>query len=164
MRPLTAALLIAIGSAGCVRPAANLVPLTAEHAAAIEDSARVFLAEFTRLSAAAQRDSLGALYSDRSDFRFLESGEVRYASASAIRAALTSVPAGTRIRTEYTDAMVQPLAPGLANVSARFATQFVDSTGAGFGFGGAISFILQHEPAGWRIVSGHSSAPVPRGR
>ena len=48
MRPLRAALMIVLGSVGCVRPAANL---TAEHAAAIEDSARVFLAEFTRLSA-----------------------------------------------------------------------------------------------------------------
>ena len=153
------ALMIMLGSVGCARPTADL---TAEHAAAIGDSARVFLAEFTRLSAAARWDSLGALYSDRTDFRFLESGEVRYPSAAAIRDALTSVPAGTRIRTEHTDVAVQPLAPGLAGVSARFATQFVDSTGAGFGFSGAISVTLQHESAGWRIVSGHSSAPVPR--
>lgn len=159
MRPLSAALMIVLGSVGCVRPAADL---TAEHAAAIADSARVFLAEFTRLSAAARWDSLGALYSDRTDFRFLESGEVRYPSAAAIREALTSVPVGTRMRTERTDVAVQSLAPGLVGVSARFATQFVNSTGAGFDVSGAISFTLQHEPAGWRIVSGHSSAPVPR--
>ena len=160
MRPLRATLVILLGSIGCVRPAADL---TAEHAAAIGDSARVFLAEFSRLSAAARWDSLGALYSDRTDFRFLESGEVRYPSAAAIRDAFASMPVGTRIRTENTDVAVQPLAPGVAGVSARFATQFLDSTGAGFRFGGAISLTLQHEPAGWRIVSGHSSAPVPRG-
>ena len=160
MRPLRATLVILLGSMGCVRPAADL---TAEHAAAIGDSARVFLAEFSRLSEAARWDSLGALYSDRTDFRFLESGEVRYPNAAAIRDAFAAMPVGTRIRTENTDVAVQPLAPGVAGVSARFATQFLDSTGAGFRFGGAISLTLQHEPAGWRIVSGHSSAPVPRG-
>jgi hypothetical protein len=144
---------------GCARqPAA----LSAAHATALGDSARAFLEEFTRLSAAAQWDSLSQLYSARSDFRFLESGVVRYNSAGAIREALRSVPAGTRIQTEYTNVAVQPMAPGLAGVSALFSTQFVDSAGRGFGFAGAISLTLQHEATGWRILSGHSSAPVPR--
>lgn len=160
MQARQAALVILLGSVGCARPNADM---SAEHAAAIGDSARVFLAEFTRLSEAAQWDSLGALYSERADFRFLESGEVRYADAAAIRAALTTMPAGTHIRTEHTDVVVQPLAPGVAGVAARFATQFVDSAGVSFGFSGAITLTLQHEPLGWRIVSGHSSAPVPRG-
>jgi len=146
---------------GCARPPG---PLSAEHAAALGDSARAFLTDFSRLSSTAEWDSLSQLYSARADFRFLESGEVRYASATAIRDALRAVPAGTRIRTEYSDVSVQPIAPGLAGVSALFATQFVDSAGAGFGFSGAMSLTLQHEPAGWRIISGHSSAPVPRGR
>lgn len=160
MRSQNAALIVLLASVGCVRPGADL---SAAHAAAIGDSARGLLAEFTRLAEAAQWDSLGALYSDRPDFRFLESGEVRYSSAAAIREALSSVPLGTRIRTEHTEVTVQPLAPGVASVSARFDTQFVDSAGPAFGFSGAISLALRHEPAGWRIVSGHSSAPVPRG-
>ncbi len=161
MRVLSTVLLALIVAIGCGRPPASL---SAEHAAAVGDSARAFLAEFTRLSEAAQWDSLSQLYSARSDFRFLESGEVRYASAAAIREALYSVPIGTRIRTEYSDVVVQPIAPGIAGVAALFATRFVDSSGGAFAFSGAITLTLQHEPAGWRIIAGHSSAPVPRGR
>ena len=145
--------------AGCTPSAASF---TAEHAVSIRDSAQALLAEFSRLSAAAHWDSLGALYSDRADFRFLESGSIQYASAAAVRAALAGVPAGQRIETRYDDVAVQALAPGLAVVAARFATEFRDSTTVLFGFGGAISLVLAHEAGGWRIVSGHSSAPVPR--
>lgn len=160
MRALMTALLTVLLAAGCARPPAAL---RADHAAAVADSARAFLVEFSRLSEAARWDSLGQLYSSRADFRFLESGEVRYASAAAIREALRAIPEGTRIRTEYTDVSVQPIAPGIAGVSALFTTRFVDATGGSFGFSGALSLTLQHEPAGWRIISGHSSAPVPRG-
>jgi hypothetical protein len=155
--PVLLALTIALACAR--RPSA----LSADHATALGDSARAFLTEFTRLSAAAEWDSLSQLYSARSDFRFLESGEVRYASASTIREALRALPPGTRIRTEYSDMAVQPMAPGLVGVSALFSSQFVDSAGGGFGFSGAISLTLQQESAGWRIIAGHSSAPVPRG-
>jgi hypothetical protein len=160
MQVRQAAFLLLLGSIACARPGADM---SAEHAAAIGDSARAFLAEFTRLSEDARWDSVAALYSQRADFRFLENGAVRYADAEAIRTALAMLPVGTRIRTEYSDVIVQPLGPGVAGVAAQFATQFVDSTGVTFGFSGAISMTLQHEPAGWRIVAGHSSAPVPRG-
>ena len=144
---------------GCATPSASL---SAEHAAAIGDSAQVFLSEFSRLSAAARWDSLGGLYSDRADFRFLESGAIQYSSAAAVRAALTGVAAGQRIDTRYTEVVVQALAPGFAVVNARFSTEFRDSSTVLFGFGGAISLVLAHESGGWRIASGHSSAPVPR--
>lgn len=136
---------------------------TAAHAAAVRDSATVFLAEFGRLSRAAQWDSVGALYSDRTDFRFLESGALQYASATAVRDALGGVPSGQRIESVYEDIAVQPVGPGVAVISARFTTRFVDSTTTLFSFGGALSLVLHHEAAGWRIISGHSSAPVRRG-
>lgn len=159
MRRLIAGFGIAGLTFGC---APSSVPLSEAHATAIADSAQTFLSEFTRLSAAARWDSVGALYSDRADFRFLESGAIQYSSAAAVRAALNGVAPGQHIVTRYDDVTVQALAPGLATVSARFSTEFRDSTAVLFGFGGAISLVLAHEPGGWRIVSGHSSAPVPR--
>jgi ketosteroid isomerase-like protein len=138
--------------------------LTDAHVAAMRDSVSAFLEDFRRFSAASQWDSLGALYSDRSDFRFLESGEVRYESAGAIRAAFRQVPPGVRIETTNRNVTVQPIAPGLAVVSSLFDTEFKDSARTQFGYGGALTMVVQHEPAGWRIVSGHSSAPVPRGQ
>ncbi|MFN0181912.1 MAG: nuclear transport factor 2 family protein [Gemmatimonadales bacterium] len=123
----------------------------------------IFLTDFQRLSASAQWDSLGALYADSPDFRFLESGEIQYRDVAAIREALRSVSPGTRIETRYEDVVVLPLAPGVATVSGRFATRFVDAAGGGFAFAGAISLVVRHDRTGWRIVAGHSSAPVPRG-
>ncbi len=63
MQARNAALLILLGSVACAQPRAEL---SAEHAAAIADSARVFLADFTRLSENARWDSLAALYSKSS--------------------------------------------------------------------------------------------------
>ncbi len=87
---------------------------------------------------------------------------MQYLSAAAVRAALAGVAVGQRIETRYDEVAVQALAPGLAVVNARFATEFRDSTTLLFGFSGAISLVLTHESEGWRIASGHSSAPVPR--
>jgi hypothetical protein len=137
---------------------------TEAHAEAMRDSVGVFLEDFRRYSAASQWDSLGALYSDHADFRFLESGELRYESATAIRAAFQQVPVGVRIETTNRNVTVQPIAPGLAVVSSLFDTQFKDSVRTQFGYSGALTMVVRHEPAGWRIVSGHSSAPVPRGQ
>jgi ketosteroid isomerase-like protein len=132
--------------------------------AAIRDSVAAALAAFQRHSSAGQWDSLAALYSTDAGFRFLESGESRYRTASAIREALNTVPPGTQINTTYRDTEIDPLAPGLASVTTLFETAFADSSGkAMFSFGGALSMVWAHEAGGWRIRSGHSSAPVPRG-
>lgn len=148
-------------AAACAEPAPAF---TEARAAAVRDSATAFLAEFRRLSTAAQWDSVGRLYSDRPDFRFLESGQIQYTSAAAIRGAFSGVPAGQRIETDYDDVTVLALAPGVAVVTGRFTTRFADSTRTLFSYGGALSLVLHHETAGWRIVSGHTSSPVPRGR
>lgn len=161
VRRLPRSLLLLVLTAGCGHPPA---PLSAEHAAAIADSARGFLSEFTRLSEAAEWDSLTQLYSTRDNFRFLENGRVQYTSAAAVRDALHSLSPGTRIRTDFSDVAVQPIAPGATGVTARFTSLFVDSAGGAFSFSGALSLLLEHESGGWRIITGHASAPVPRER
>jgi hypothetical protein len=70
MRAMNTALLTLLLAVGCTRPPASL---SADHAAALGDSARAFLAQFSRLSEAAQWDSLSELYSARADFRFASS-------------------------------------------------------------------------------------------
>ena len=137
--------------------------LTDSHAEAIQDSVAAALSQFRRYSAAAEWDSVGALYSDVPAFRFFESGQLRYGSAAEVRSALGNLPAGMSITTDYRDTEIQALAPGLALASTMFETTFSDSTGARFGFGGALTMLWVHEPGGWRILNGHSSAPVPRG-
>ncbi|MGQ0648102.1 MAG: nuclear transport factor 2 family protein [Gemmatimonadaceae bacterium] len=116
-----------------------------------------------RYAAQANWDSLVSVYSADSSFRFFESGALQYPSATAIREALRAVPRGTRIETRYDQTQIMPLAPRLAHVSTLFHTEFVGTAGSEFSFGGAVTMLWRHESVGWRILFGHSSAPVPRG-
>lgn len=134
-----------------------------EHAAAIRDSVQAAMTQFQGYSARAQWDSLAGLYSQADSFRFLESGTIRYDSRAAIREALGSLPPGTSVTTNYRDLRIDPIGPGVAMVTGLFETTFADSAGQGFGFGGGLSLLWMHEADGWRIRSGHSSSPVPRG-
>ena len=148
-----------LGIAACTAPAPAPAPaFGAAHAAAVRDSASAFLEQFGRLSRAAEWDSLGALYSDRPDFTFLESGLVQYASAQAVREALRSVPPGQFIDTQYDTLTIVPLAPGVAVVSGTFTTRFAERAGDAvqtlFSYGGALSLVLHHEPDGWRVARG----------
>jgi len=147
-------------ASACAQPPATL---TDAHRTAIRDSVTTFLAAFNRHGAQAHFDSLGALYSTDPTFRFLESGGIQYTSAQAIRDALAAIPPGTRIENTHREVAIEPLAPGLASVTALFDTRFADASGNGFSFGGALSLLVRHDSTGWRIIGGHSSAPAPRG-
>ena len=137
--------------------------LTDSHAAAIQDSVASALMQLRQYSAAAQWDSVGTLYSHSPGFRFFESGRLEYESAAEVRSALASLSGGMSINTDYRDTEIHAIAPGLAVASTLFETTFSDSDGGGFTFGGALTMLWVHEPGGWRILNGHSSAPVPRG-
>ncbi|MCY3598650.1 MAG: nuclear transport factor 2 family protein [Gemmatimonadetes bacterium] len=136
--------------------------MTEPHAAAIRDSVAAALQEFRDLGTAADWEAVGDFYSESPHFRFYENGALQYRSAADVRAALGAFPPETRIRTDYRDTDVVALAPGLAHVRARFESTFTGADGSAFGFGGAVTMIWAHETGGWRILSGHSSAPVPR--
>lgn len=156
-----ASLVVALLVLGCSgEPDAGLTP---GHAAAIEDSVTRALESFRRYSESAEWDSLAGLYSTDPGFRFAESGAVQYGSAEEVRAALAGIPSGTTISTSLEDPHIHPVAPGVAVLTAPFRTAFVDSSGGGFDFGGVLTLVWVHEPGGWRIRAGHSSAPVPRG-
>lgn len=95
--------LVSIAALGAVLVAACDVlagpPLTAMHAAAIQDSAQATLDAFRRYSAAGQWDSLAGLYANDANFRWLEQGVIQYRSPAQIRQALARVPPTTRIET-----------------------------------------------------------------
>ncbi|MDE2720358.1 nuclear transport factor 2 family protein [Candidatus Palauibacter polyketidifaciens] len=142
---------------------ADAAPLPEAHAAAIRDSVAAAMQEFRDLGTAADWEAAGDFYSESPNFRFYENGVLQYRSAADVRAALGAFPPGMRIETEYRDTDVVALAPGLAQVRARFESTITGADGSSFGFDGAVTMIWAHETGGWRILSGHSSAPVPRG-
>lgn len=108
-------------------------------------------------------EAAGDFYSDSPAFRFYENGELRYESADDVRAALADLGLGAQLTTEYSDTDIEPLAPGLAQVRSRFESTLRGEDGSEISYGGAVTMLWVHERGGWRILSGHSSAPVPRG-
>ena len=159
-----AAALGALGLGAC-QPGDAPRPLTAAHAAAIRDSVQATLDAFLRYSAAGQWDSLGGLYDEGPEFRWMEQGVVQYRSAAQMRQALRRVSPGTRIETTHHDTEIVALAPGAASVATAFHTRFVDPRNpAGLEFGGVITMVLAHREPGWRIVVGHASSPASQNR
>lgn len=154
------AFLAALATFGCQPQPAQL---SETHAAAIRDSVSATLEEFRAMGIASAWEAAGDFYSDSPSFRFYENGELRYGSADDVRAALAALGQGTQITTEYSDTDIEPLAPGLAEVRSRFESTLRGEDGFEFGYGGAVTMLWVHETGGWRILSGHSSAPVPRG-
>ena len=128
----------------------------------MRDSVTAAVERFRQLAESGQWDSVGTLYSDATGFRFAESGAFQYGSAADVRAALAQLPPGVRIETTYHDVQVDPVAPGVAVVSALFESTFAGNDGMAFSFSGALTLVWAHEPDGWKIRSGHSSSPVPR--
>lgn len=153
-------IVLAATAPGCAAPSPSFHDA---HRDAIRDSVAAAMAQFARYSSAAQWDSLAGLYSTATGFRFLESGVIQYRSQEAVRAGLDGVPPGMNITTTYQELEIDPVAPGVATATGLFKTTFADSTGFQFGFEGALTLVWTHEADGWRIRSGHSSAPVPRG-
>ena len=147
--------LMLLASARC---ATSSPGLSADHAAAIQDSVRSALGDYRRHAAAAQWDSVVRLYSADSTLRWIEDG--RRADGAAIRRALTSLPRGMRVETTYDSMQVVALAPGIAALTTYYRTRFV-GTPTPVQFAGAISMVWAHEAGGWRIRSGHSSSTTP---
>lgn len=159
---LPVACLALCANLGC-GPDADPASLSEAHAAAIRDSvARAFDA-FRELGSGADPTAAAHFYSASPAFRFYESGTLRYESAADVRAALEGLGPGMRITTEYSDTDIEALAPGLALVRSLFESTLREGGGFEFTYGGAVTMLWASEPGGWRILSGHSSAPVPRG-
>ena len=148
---ITVAALLA--TVACVGSSREISP---NRALAIQDSVRVALAAYRRYAAAAQWDSLVRLYTTDSTFRWIEDGH--RARGPAVRRAFTSVPPGVRIETNYDSTDIVALAPGLAVLTTYYDTRLVGPMSAHYS--GAISMVWSHQPAGWRIVGGHSSSAV----
>ena len=159
---LMAACLALCASPGC-QTDADPGGLSEAHAAAIRDSLSSALDAFRELGSGPDPTAAAGFYSESPAFRFYENGALRYESAAEVRAALEAVGAGMRITTEYTNTDIEALAPGLALVRSLFESTLRGVGGLAVTYGGAMTTVWVHEADGWRILSGHTSAPVPRG-
>ncbi|MXX34941.1 MAG: nuclear transport factor 2 family protein [Gemmatimonadetes bacterium] len=159
---LAAAWLALCASLGC-QPDTDADRLSEAHAAAIRDSVSSALEAFRELGSGPDPAEVGRFYSESPAFRFYENGALRYESAADVRAALMALGPAMRITTEYSDVDIEALAPGIALVRSLFESTARGDGGSAFTYGGAMTTVWVHEADGWRILSGHTSAPVPRG-
>ena len=160
-RALTAVCLALCATSGCRRDA-DPAGLSESHAVAIRDSVSNTLDAFRELGSGPDPTAVAGFYSQSPAFRFYESGELRYESAAGVRAALEGLGPGMRVTTEYSDTDIEALAPGVALVRSLFESTLEGEGGFAFTYGGAMTTVWVHEADGWRILSGHTSVPVPR--
>ena len=158
---LTAACLALCACLGC-RPGPDSVALSEAHAAAIRDSVSSALDAFSERGSGPDPSAAAGFHSESRAFRFYENGALRYESAAEVRAALEGLGPAMRITTEYSDIDIVALAPGLALVRSLFESTLRGEGEFTFTYGGAMTTVWVHEADGWRILSGHTSAPVPR--
>ncbi|MDE0358498.1 MAG: nuclear transport factor 2 family protein [Gammaproteobacteria bacterium] len=158
---LAAACLALCATSGC-RPDPDPAGLSEAHAAAVRDSVSNALDAFRELGSSPDPTAVASFYSESPAFRFYESGALRYESAADVRAALEGLGPGMRVTTEYSSTDIEALAPGVALVRSLFESTLEGEDGFAFTYGGAMTTVWVHEADGWRILSGHTSAPVPR--
>ena len=131
--------------------------------AEVEDAVASFLDAYRLAIETRDAALLQTMYVADGRFQWIEDGEVRYGSADDVLAGLASLPADAAIRTDYNGREIVPVGNAGASVSTRFRTVMGEGPSA-FEFGGMMTMVLEEGPAGWRIVSGHTSSPRQPGR
>ena len=162
MKQRTAAIAIIFVTLVSLSCSADRIDLTSSQIAEITDEVLNSSQQMRRYSSLGDWDSMKAFYSDSPNFRFYENGTLQYASAEDVRTALSNLPSSTTIQTEYEDTEVRVLSSHLVIVGALYQSHYSDSSGVSFKWNGALSAIWTKEGEEWRILSGHSSAPLPR--
>lgn len=142
-------------SASCMPSSEDLSP---ERRQAIRDSVGTFLDDWVDRIEALDVDGIAGFYSADEAFRWIEDGRVRYRSRDEVGASLGGLEAqlsGLDFRWE--SRRIDPVGPGAAVVTGIFDQTFEFRGGGGFGFRGAVSAVVRHEPGGWRFLVGHTS-------
>jgi len=153
--------LVTVLSSACSAPS---VTLTDAHALAIGDSLRTTLASYAGSANAADRDSLIRFYNDSPEFLWAANGKIGTRSVSAMRTVFASLAPYKSWHVEYKDPVIHALAPGIASVATEYEQTLADSAGRTITYAGALTMIWVNTTAGWKIVEGHSSSPMPTDR
>lgn len=145
-----------------VQPIPDTPTLSAAGEAAIRDSVKAVLNDFT--SKLSKKDFVGAgnLYSDDSSFSWIENGALGFQSAKAVRASLKTLSNIPEIKLSYYETQISVLAPKVATVRTEFSQTFNDKPGRGTTYGGFLTMTIVREKDGWKILNGHTSSRKPR--
>lgn len=161
MRMIGVCVTATIVAIGCQSSATTEV--SEPHASAMRDSVLAFLSTW---SVEEDQESWGVLverYADDPDFVWVEDGRVAYSSVDEISDAARGLKVSyTSEATDFIEPSVTPLAPGIANVTARFETTLGREAGADVRYGGAMSMTVVNTEDGWKVLQGHTSSERTR--
>ena len=146
--------------AGCA--STPLPDLNHEERAAVEQQVRDFLGKYRAAIESRQIEALRALYVNDDRFAWFEDGSERYSTPNDVVQALSALPQNMSLHTEYSGTRVLVLSRDLAMVRSSFQTRLGEAGQEGFSFGGAMTMLVERDPEGWKIVSGHTSTARPR--
>ena len=118
---------------------------------------------FRELGSGPDPTAVGGLCSESPAFRFRGSAALRCVSAADLRAALRGPGSAVRITTECSDIDIEAPAAGVALVRYLFESALRGEGGFASTCRGAMTTVRVQEADGWRILSSHTSAPLPRG-
>ena len=156
------ATLNACGTSSPPKSGTDSTTLSAAGSAAVRDSVKAVLKDFTNRMSTKDFDGAGKLYSDDSSFSWIENGSLSFRSAKDVRSSLQSLRSIPEIKLAYYETQIEVLAPKVATVRTEFSQTFVDRPGRGTTYGGFLTMTVVREAAGWRILNGHTSSRKPR--
>ncbi|MEP6765885.1 MAG: nuclear transport factor 2 family protein [Gemmatimonadaceae bacterium] len=145
-----------------VKQVSDRQSLSAAGEAAIRDSVKAVLGEFTSKMSKKDFDGAGRLYSDDSSFSWVENGSLGFQNAKDVRASLKTLSNIPEIKLSYYETQISVLAPKVATVRTEFSQTFSDKPGRGTTYGGFLTMTMVREKDGWKILNGHTSSRKPR--
>jgi len=136
--------------------------LTPAHRDAIVDSVQTMVSAWRDAFNARDFARAASFYATDSAFRWFENGDLKFASAAALRdTMLAEAPTFRSLSMSLQGVTITPVAPGVAEFSATFTETVVDTAGKTMGIAGAVSATAVHGGSGWRFLVGHSSTLLP---
>jgi SnoaL-like domain len=129
----------------------------------LHSDVETFLNAYLNAIASRDTEALRSQLVDSPRYVWAEDGAVRYRSVDEMLVGLASFPPNTPIETELSDMYVPRVGRDGAHAAASFQTRVGEGDGS-FAFGGLITFVLERQGDGWRIVGGHVSSSAPAER
>lgn len=165
LRMFAGALAVAVAAcAPASKPAAaaDSAQQTSASTAAIRDSVKALLAEFSEHMNKSDMDGVANLYSTDTSFFWIEGAGVRFQSAKDLRESLQSLKNIPEIELKLYETRIDVLSPTIANVRTEFSQTFVIGKGKGDTYGGYMTITVVREADGWKFRNGHTSSRKPR--
>lgn len=140
-------------------------PFAAGHgrSGAAEGGVLTLLAAYSAAVEEGRWEDVVDLYSGQPGFEWVEDGRIAYRSRQELRSAFEEVASQfSGAETEFTDVVVDRLAPGTAHVRATVNQRFSGLDGSGFGFTVMFTAVVVETDDGWKFLKGHTSTVRPR--